>query len=98
MLRKISYKDVIIYDIPLEKDVRAAGYNIGDCLNMPSLLDIWAQNPHADNYALERMNLIGESYKNSVLWYYCKNRKENWLMSDFEEMFGTVRIERMLFQ
>lgn len=84
MLRKISYDDVIIYDIPLENDVRAAGYNIGDCLNMPSLLDIWEQNPHADNYALERMNLIGENYKNSVLWYYCKNRKENDIVPDIK--------------
>jgi hypothetical protein len=90
MLRSISRDDVIIYDKPLDKDGRAAGYNLGDLLNMPSLYDHWGQNPHATSCALERMNLLGTNYEKSVLWYYCANRKEDDIVPDINLIKDSV--------
>uniref|UniRef100_A0A6C0I9P4 Uncharacterized protein n=1 Tax=viral metagenome TaxID=1070528 RepID=A0A6C0I9P4_9ZZZZ len=78
LLKRIKKEYIKSYDqvnVPL--DTRKAGYNIGDLLNMPSLDDVWPQNPHADSAILKRMNLIGTFFKGSVLHNYCKGRPAN---------------------
>jgi len=77
MKRFLEREDIQIRDIIIPEDARAGGYNIGDLLNMPSLYGIWGQNPHASENGLNRMNILGNAYKNSVLWHYCTNRKSN---------------------
>jgi hypothetical protein len=77
MKRNISDNDIIIRDNFIKEDERNAGYNLGDLLNMPSLLGIWNQKPHHDSYSLYRMNLLGDMYNDSILSYYCLNRENN---------------------
>ena len=77
MKRFINIEDIIITDKFIPDDERNAGYNIGDLLNMPNLADYWAGNPHADPYALHRMKLLGENYKDSILDYYCSGREND---------------------
>ena len=49
MKRNISDNDIIIRDNFIKEDERNAGYNLGDLLNMPSLIGIWNQKPHQDS-------------------------------------------------
>jgi hypothetical protein len=77
MLKQLVYEDVKIYEKEIKEDTRKAGYNIGDLLNMPFLDNTWNNNPHQDKDLLNRMNLIGENYKDSILNYYCTHRKES---------------------
>lgn len=77
MKRIISKSDIIILDNFIKEDSRNAGYNLGDLLNMPSLNGSWPQTPHADSFTLNRMNLLGENYTDSILSYYCLNRENN---------------------
>ncbi len=74
MLKQLVYEDVKLYEKEIEEDTRKAGYNIGDLLNMPFLDNTWISNPHQDKDLLNRMNLIGENYKGSILNYYCEHR------------------------
>jgi hypothetical protein len=74
MLKQVGYEDIKIYEKLIVEDTRRAGYNIGDLLNMPFLDNTWNRNPHNDNEILNRMNLIGDNYKGSVLNYYCEHR------------------------
>jgi hypothetical protein len=52
------------------------GYNLGDLLNMPYLSDTWNSSPHAGKGLLNRMEMIGKTHKDSILYYYCLSRKE----------------------
>jgi hypothetical protein len=70
----IKPEDIEIYGINIPEDTRAAGYNIGDLLNMPHLADYWDAQPHHTTEALDRMNLIGEKYIGSILHYYIESR------------------------
>ena len=74
--RNLIFEDIIIYDKEIEfsKDERKAGYNIGNLLNMPYLSGQWKQCPHNDNGALERMNLVADICKDSILSFYCRGR------------------------
>jgi hypothetical protein len=77
MLKQLLYDDIKIHEKTIEEDTRQAGYNIGDLLNMPYLDNTWNNNPHHDKELLNRMNLIGDKYKDSILNYYCEHRKMN---------------------
>jgi hypothetical protein len=77
MKRQIDDEDIIITDKCVIKDTSNSGYNLGDLLNMPSLLGKWPQTPHCDAYQLFRMNTIGAGYENSILYNYCINRQSN---------------------
>ena len=69
--RQITADDIIIYDKVIEND--RGGYNLGDLLNMPALLGLWDYtNPHGKG----RMNHLGKIYENTILSYYCENRKD----------------------
>jgi hypothetical protein len=69
--RQITADDIIIYDKVIEND--RGGYNLGDLLNMPALLGLWDYtNPHGKG----RMNRLGKIYENTILSYYCENRKD----------------------
>ena len=69
--RHITADDIIIYDKIIEND--RGGYNLGDLLNMPALLGLWDYtNPHGKG----RMNSLGKIYENTILSYYCENRKD----------------------
>jgi hypothetical protein len=74
MFKQLVYEDIQIHEKPIEEDTRQAGYNIGDLLNMPYLDNTWISNPHYNNDGLNRMNLIGNAYKGSILNYYCEHR------------------------
>ena len=77
MLKQLVYEDVKIHEKTIEEDTRSAGYNIGDLLNMPYLDNTWNSNPHHDTNLLNRMNLISDNYKGSILNYYCERRGLN---------------------
>lgn len=77
MKKMITIEDIYKDNIVISEDTRQAGYNLGDLLNMPYLNEQWNNNPHHNNDALERMNLLSKYYKNSILEYYCKDRTEN---------------------
>ena len=72
--RHITKEDIVIYDKVIENDLRKGGYNLGDLLNMPSLVDIWSYKNPPGKF---RMNHLGKEYENSILSYYCENREEN---------------------
>lgn len=72
--RNIVESEIPIFDIFITNDKRNAGYNLGDLLNMPYLSHQWPSNPHANNDALNRMNMLAVAYPNSILDIYCKNR------------------------
>jgi hypothetical protein len=75
MLKRIlNESDIVITDKIIPEDGRKGGYNIGDLLNMPHLANIWGSSPHADLGALNRMKLLANNYKDSVLDYYCSGR------------------------
>jgi hypothetical protein len=77
MFRFLEKDKIKFYDKIIEEDQRAAGYNLGDLLNIPSLMNLFNQCPHNDDYGLERMNLLGKYYVNSILYLYCQNRSNN---------------------
>lgn len=77
MQKLITNHDLIIYDKLIANDERNAGYNIGDLLNMPSLHNIWNQDPHADESMLQKMHLIGSNYEQSILNIYCEKREHS---------------------
>ena len=72
--KKIEEKDIHVYGKSLVNDATGAGYNIGDLLNLPSLSGYWKANPHNSVEELERLNLVGQSYPNSILSYYIEAR------------------------
>ena len=74
MLKQVVYEDINIYEKTIVEDTRRAGYNIGDLFNMPYLDNTWNRNPHHEISILNRMNLLGANYPNSILNYYCQHR------------------------
>jgi len=77
--RHITPNDVIIYDknIDFTLDERKAGYNIGNLLNMPYLSGQWTPIPGLDECSsrrLDRMNLVADICKDSILHIYCNYR------------------------
>lgn len=74
MKRILDESDILITDKIIPEDARRAGYNIGDLLNMPHLSNQWASSPHADLASFNRMKLLANNYKDSVLDYYCAGR------------------------
>jgi len=76
---RIKKKDIIIYDKKTKSDARNAGYNLGDLLNMPCFGEVWSYQNHR---GISRMNLLGEVYNDSILSYYCDNRKKTDLVPD----------------
>lgn len=79
LLYDINNYQIEIFGEFFENDTKNAGYNIGDLLNMPYLGGWWKSNPHHNNELLNRMNIVGENYKNSILNYYVnmRNKDEN---------------------
>ena len=75
MKKYITLNDIVIKIEYIEEDNRNAGYNIGDLLNMPHLNNDWVSCPHVNKGQLDRMNLIGNKYTNSILYYYCSHRE-----------------------
>lgn len=65
---------VEIYGKKFSNDEKNSGYNIGDLLNMPYLGGWWNSNPHHSNELLNRMNIVGENYKGSILSFYVNSR------------------------
>ena len=86
----IAPSDVVIYDKHIDADVRAAGYNIGDLLNMPYLAGQWEQCPHASQEMLDRMNLVGAAYENSILRKYTTQRNAGEKVPDIERIKACV--------
>jgi len=74
LFRVVTPKDIPVPPDKVPGDRRDAGYNIGDLLNMPSLMGIWNQNPHHTDELLYRMYLVGSFFKNSILNKYCAQR------------------------
>ena len=75
MKRNIDYYDIQIYGNPeIKEDPINAGYNLGDLLNMPFLYGVWDQNPHGGKERLDRMNIIGKAYSDSILSNYISER------------------------
>ena len=74
--RNLTFEDIIIYDKEIEfsNDERRAGYNIGNLLNMPYLSGQWKQCPHVDEGSLQRMNVVADICKDSILHFYCQER------------------------
>lgn len=71
---RITEEEVTIFGIVDESDVRSAGYNIGDLLNVPSLGGFWKATPHNSAEDLKRMYNVAETYKGSLLQYYVEAR------------------------
>ena len=74
ILQTVSRENIVIFGKQINEDVRNAGYNIGDLLNMPYLANAWNANPHHDEQALQRMYIIGTHYKGSIVSNYIENR------------------------
>lgn len=82
MYRKIQDNLKLIKDVIINEDTRQAGYNMGDLLNIPYLSNQWDENchkglSHHTYNELFRMNLLGNFYKKSILYYYTNSRKDN---------------------
>ena len=76
--KQLVIEDIQIYGIKQPHDTRNAGYNIGNLLNMPYYDNIpgWDLLPlNNDESTLSRLYIIGNTYFNSILYYYIKNRK-----------------------
>jgi len=74
LFRVVTPKDIPVPPDKVPGDRRDAGYNIGDLLNMPSLIGLWNQNPHHTDEHLYRMYLVGSFFKNSIVNKYCAQR------------------------
>jgi hypothetical protein len=84
--RNVQLDDIEITGINEPNDKRNAGYNIGDILNMPFLSGNWIQNPHHDDVALKRLVILGNTYSNSILNNYCKDRPMNEKIPNMERI------------
>jgi hypothetical protein len=73
MLRSICVNDILIYYQDKLSDT-VAGYNIGDMLNMPFLMNVWPQTPHASSNIYEIMKDTAQKTEGSILWYYYNHR------------------------
>lgn len=86
----IKPEDIEIYGIDIPEDTRAAGYNIGDLLNIPHLADYWDAHPHHTTEHLDRMNLIGEKYIGSILHYYIETRPPSEIVPDIPRIMEAI--------
>jgi hypothetical protein len=91
MKRNINYYDIQIYGNPeIKEDPINAGYNLGDLLNMPFLYGVWDQNPHGSEDRLDRMNIIGNNYPNSILSHYISERPEEEPVPNIERIINAT--------
>ena len=91
MKRRIDYYDINIYGNPeIKEDPIHAGYNLGDLLNMPYLYGVWEQNPHGGKERLERMNIIGNAYPESILSNYISERPEEEVVPNIERIVNAT--------
>ena len=88
LLQKINIDDVIIYD----KELLPNGYNIGNLLNIPYLLDLWKQIPH--NSITQYNNMIDKSktWPQSIVGLYCKDRPENENIPNINRLVKSVNL------
>lgn len=73
-LYNIDDYEVEIYGKVFSNDTNNNGYNIGDLLNMPYLGGWWKSKPHHNDELLNRMNIVGQNYKDSILSFYVNSR------------------------
>jgi hypothetical protein len=92
MFKYITITDIINYDKIIKDDLRNAGYNIGDLLNMPHLNNTWESFPHANIDILERMYLLSKNYENSILNYYCSGREEEENIPNINRIIKSVEL------
>lgn len=74
---KVVEEQIVFFEdrFHLAGDVRDAGYNIGDLLNMPFLDDRWGQNKlHDSTEKLDRMVLMATLCPNTILSQYTDTR------------------------
>lgn len=91
MKRNINYYDIQIYGNPeIKEDPIYAGYNLGDLLNMPFLYGVWEQNPHGGKERLDRMNIIGNNYPNSILSHYISGRPEEEAVPNIQRIINAT--------
>ena len=90
--RLLVPEDIEIFGKDIPQDKRAAGYNIGDLLNMPHLAGCWYSNPHNSPEQLKRLYLIGESYKGSILHFYIQRRPINENIPYIPRIIGATKM------
>jgi hypothetical protein len=89
--RLLVKEDIEIYGKHVKEDTRAAGYNIGDLLNMPHLSGCWYANPHNTPEDVERMYLLAKHYPDSVLSYYAEHRPKEEMIPFIPRIIGAVK-------
>lgn len=73
----ISESSLEIYGLDVEQGIESdnEGYNLGDLLNMPYIVGIWAKDHQKDTGYLERrVEVISKIYPNSFLATYLNSR------------------------
>jgi hypothetical protein len=84
----ITEDAIEIFGVEIEEDGRAAGYAIGDMLNMPALGGYW---PFHNPELVQRLYLVAPYYPNSIAQYYIENRPHNEPVPYLPRVQGAVR-------
>jgi hypothetical protein len=90
--RLLVADDIEIFGKDIPEDKRAAGYNIGDLLNMPHLAGCWYANPHNSIEQLKRLYIVGESYKGSILHFYIQKRPNTETIPFIPRVIGATKM------
>ena len=90
--KHLNASDVEVFGKHIPNDRRNAGYNIGDLLNMPHLANVWFADPHNNLQELQRMYVIGENYKDSIMHYYIQRRPSDELIPCIPRIVGATKL------